>query len=61
MSGMVDVLAAAADVQRLCQRHGYDFCFIGGVAVQRWGKPRFTVDGSCPNLPGGRTCASPHA
>lgn len=44
MTGMVDVLAAAVEVQRLCQRHGWRFCFIGGIAVQRWGNPRFTVD-----------------
>jgi hypothetical protein len=28
----------------LCQRFGFRFCFIGGVAVQRWGNPRFTAD-----------------
>ena len=41
---MIDVLAAAVDVPRLCEHHGWRFCFIGGVAVQRWGNPRFTVD-----------------
>jgi len=44
MSGMLDVLAAAAQVQALCERNGWRYCLIGGVAVQRWGKPRFTVD-----------------
>jgi hypothetical protein len=44
MTGMVDVLAAAIEVDRLCERHGWKFCFIGGIAVQRWGNPRFTVD-----------------
>ena len=44
MTGMVDVLAAAVEVNRLCERHGWKFCFIGGIAVQRWGNPRFTVD-----------------
>ncbi len=38
------VLAAASEVQRFCQHHGWRFCFIGGVAVQRWGEPRFTQD-----------------
>jgi hypothetical protein len=38
------VLAAADQVQRLCQQHGWRFCFIGGVAVQRWGEPRLTQD-----------------
>jgi hypothetical protein len=41
---MLDLLAAAVDVQRLCARRAWKFCFIGGVAVQRWGNPRFTVD-----------------
>ncbi len=44
MTGMVDVLATAVEVHRLCERHGWTFCFIGGIAVQRWGNPRFTVD-----------------
>ena len=38
------VLAAARQVQQLCRDHGWRFCFIGGVAVQRWGEPRFTQD-----------------
>jgi Nucleotidyl transferase AbiEii toxin, Type IV TA system len=44
MTGMVDVLATAVEVHRLCERRGWNFCFIGGIAVQRWGNPRFTVD-----------------
>ena len=44
MTGMVDVLATAVEVHRLCERRGWKFCFIGGIAVQRWGNPRFTVD-----------------
>jgi hypothetical protein len=38
------VLAAAEEVQRFCQSRGWRFCFIGGVAVQRWGEPRLTQD-----------------
>jgi hypothetical protein len=38
------VLAAAVEVQRFCQEHRWPFCFIGGVAVQRWGEPRLTQD-----------------
>lgn len=30
------VLEAAGEVQRFCQRQGWRFCFIGGVALQRW-------------------------
>lgn len=32
----------AADVQEFCLGHGWRFCFIGGLAVQRWSEPRFT-------------------
>ena len=44
MTGLTDVLAAAAEVQAFCQSRGWRFCFIGGIAVQRWGMPRFTQD-----------------
>lgn len=39
-----DLLGAAAQVQGIIVQHGWRFCFIGGVAVQRWGNPRFTQD-----------------
>lgn len=29
---------------RFCQSQGWDFCFIGGLALQRWSEPRETVD-----------------
>jgi hypothetical protein len=38
------VLAAAGEVQHFCQQRGWPFCFIGGIAVQRWGEPRLTQD-----------------
>lgn len=38
------VLAAAGEVQSFCQGQGWRFCFIGGVALQRWGEPRLTQD-----------------
>jgi hypothetical protein len=38
------VLEAAMDVQAFCGQRGWRFCFIGGVAVQRWGEPRLTQD-----------------
>ena len=41
---MVDLFQAALEVQRLCQSQGWQFCFIGGLAVQRWGDARETVD-----------------
>lgn len=44
MNSMIDLLVAAVEVTEFCQRQDWKFCFIGGVAVQRWGNPRFTVD-----------------
>jgi hypothetical protein len=44
MSGLDGVIAAAAEVQAFCTKQHWRFCFIGGVAVQRWGMPRFTQD-----------------
>ena len=44
MRSLEQLLAAAADFQRILQGHRWRFCFIGGVAIQRWGNPRFTQD-----------------
>ena len=41
---MLNVLQAAADLQQFCEQHHWRFCFIGGVALLRWGEPRETVD-----------------
>ena len=41
---MNGVINAAAELQALCERRALRFCFIGGLAVQRWGEPRETVD-----------------
>jgi Nucleotidyl transferase AbiEii toxin, Type IV TA system len=38
------VIAAALELQEQLDRIGLPFCFIGGLAVQRWGEPRLTVD-----------------
>lgn len=38
------IVQAAAELQRFCHAEGWHFCFIGGVAVQRWGEPRLTLD-----------------
>jgi hypothetical protein len=38
------VFEAAREVQEFLQKSGRKFCFIGGVALQRWGQPRFTRD-----------------
>lgn len=41
---MNEVIRAAAELQAVCEREGWRFCFIGGLAVVRWGEPRETVD-----------------
>ena len=41
---MNPLLAAAMEVQTFCRAQGWRFCFIGGLAVQRWGQPRLTQD-----------------
>ncbi len=38
------VFQAALDLQRFCEEAGWSFCFIGGVALERWGVPRLTRD-----------------
>ncbi|HEY3856614.1 MAG TPA: nucleotidyl transferase AbiEii/AbiGii toxin family protein [Verrucomicrobiae bacterium] len=41
---MIEVIRAAAELQAVCEEHAWKFCFIGGIALQRWGEPRETVD-----------------
>ncbi len=41
---MNPIFSAALEIQEFCTAQGFKFCFIGGVAVQRWGEPRLTVD-----------------
>jgi len=38
------IIEAAAELQKVCQSQGWQFCFIGGLALQRWSEPRETVD-----------------
>ena len=38
------VFEAAREVQDFLRSSAGEFCFIGGVALQRWGQPRFTRD-----------------
>ena len=40
---MNEVFKAAAELQTVCESQNWKFCFIGGVALQRWGQPRETV------------------
>jgi len=37
------IFEAALEIQAACTAHAFRFCFIGGVAVQRWGEPRLTA------------------
>lgn len=41
---MNPLFAAAAEIQGFLHRERERYCFIGGVALQRWGEPRFTRD-----------------
>jgi hypothetical protein len=41
---MIDILEAADDLQKFCEARGWRFCFIGGLAVQRWSEARVTRD-----------------
>jgi hypothetical protein len=38
------ILETALEVQRFCRSRRWRFCFIGAIAVQRWGEPRLTQD-----------------
>ena len=38
------VLEAAREIQEFCEDNDWRFCFIGGIAVQRWAVPRNTND-----------------
>lgn len=41
---MIELLEAAREVQDFCDRKDWRFCFIGGLAVLRWGETRVTLD-----------------
>ena len=41
---MTEVIRAAAELQALCESQHWRFCLIGGLALQRWGEPRETID-----------------
>jgi hypothetical protein len=38
------IFVAALEVQEFCRARALRFCFIGGLALQRWGEPRLTQD-----------------
>lgn len=41
---MSALIEAARDLQSVLESREWRFCFIGGLAVLRWGEPRFTRD-----------------
>ena len=41
---MIDLFETARQLQTFCDQQGWRSCFIGGIAVQRWGEPRVTLD-----------------
>ena len=41
---MRDLFRLANEIQSFCRERGWVFCFIGGLALQRWGEPRLTGD-----------------
>jgi hypothetical protein len=41
---MVELLRAAAQLEKALRALKLPFCFIGGIAVQRWAEPRATRD-----------------
>ncbi len=46
------LFAAALGLQSHFTARGWRFCFIGGLAVQRWGEPRLTLDVDCTLITG---------
>jgi hypothetical protein len=46
------LFASALELQRFMQTRSWRFCFIGGLAVQRWGEPRLTLDIDCTLITG---------
>ncbi len=49
---MNPIFAAALEIQGFCSSRGWRYCFIGAIAVQRWGEPRLTQDADLTLLTG---------
>jgi hypothetical protein len=41
---MKSLFRAAAELETFLVEQGWRYCFIGGIALQRWGQPRLTND-----------------
>lgn len=52
MKSLAGVFQAAGEAQAFCNARGWRSCVIGGLAVQRWGTPRFTQDAHLTLLTG---------
>ena len=46
------IFAAAKEVADFMQARDWEYCVIGGLAVQRWGEPRLTQDADLTLLTG---------
>jgi len=49
---IIKVLDAAQEIEIFCVAQKWKFCFIGGLAIQRWGQPRMTADADLTLLTG---------
>lgn len=49
---MIDLFDVALELQKFLTQQHWRFCFIGGLAIQRWGEPRVTQDVDCTLLTG---------
>lgn len=52
MQKLTPILAAADEIMKFCRMRRWAVCLIGGLAVQRWGEPRFTRDADLTLLTG---------
>jgi hypothetical protein len=41
---VIALFQSAQSIQNFMESKGWTFCFIGGIAIQRWGEPRLTTD-----------------
>ena len=41
---MTDLITTAQEIQIFCEKQKWQFCFIGGLALQLWGEQRLTKD-----------------
>lgn len=41
---MKSLLALASELDQWLSQQHWRYCFIGGIALQRWGQPRVTID-----------------